>query len=76
MPAIGCSMNVVYGTLVDQGFHLLMKDGRLCLSHWMRIPKPSRLPSGKKGTRPHTTGHGAPEHLLSRGCEIKKLCHR
>lgn len=40
---MGCSVKVAYGTLVDQGFHLLMKDARLLLSHWMRIPTPSLL---------------------------------
>lgn len=41
---MGCSVKVTYGMLVDQGFHLLMKEARLCLSHWMRIPTPSLLP--------------------------------
>lgn len=74
-PAIGCSMNVVYGTLVDHGFHLLMKDGRLCLSHWMRIPKPSRLQGQKTGTRLHRQAC-APEHLLGAGCGNKKRSHQ
>lgn len=31
--AMGCSVKVTYGMFVDHGFHLLMKEARLCLSH-------------------------------------------
>lgn len=57
---------------MDQGFHLCMKEGRLCLSHWIRIPRPSRL-QRQRNNPTSPAGHGLPRQRLSGGVTFKSL---